>query len=118
VPTDPDRIPVNRTAGFDATVATTFPPERWGSGARPSIDDFERHYYPALEQALEVAGLSSGYADRETTDIREMFVKPVLGVFPPARVAFLVTSEPIGLTLFGIEFDWDYRWDQPEDGTS
>jgi len=111
VPGDPELPEVGRTPSFDLTVSATFPDERWGSGGKPSLDDFHEHYYPELAIAVAATWESAQAVPGFEPDVRELAIKPVLGVFPPGKVVFVVDAPSlmggIVLRLLGIDFDWD-----------
>ena len=120
MPSDPIRVTVERTFPFNEAVVRDFDEVRSSLGHRPSLGDFERYYWPHLSETLAATWKSAASISVGNLDGRTIAVRPFMGMFPPARLLFLVTCpetpQPTLIQLLDIEFDWDFNWEPPNLG--
>ena len=114
MPSDPIGVAVDRTFPFNEAVVRDFDEVRSSLGHRPSLGDFERYYWPHLSEILATTWKSAASISAGNVDGRTIAVRPLMGMFPPARILFLVTgtetSQHIVAQLLDIEFDWNFNW--------
>lgn len=117
---DPIGVTVERTFPFNEAVVRDFDEVRSSRGHRPSLGDFERYYWPHLYEALVATWKSAASISAKNFDGRTIAIQPFMGMFPPARILFLVTrpdtSHHIVIQLIDMEFDWDFTWEPPNPG--